>query len=517
MQINPFGYPLGAGMQTAPAFGAADPGFAAALGIAIEGGTPPQLIRLTGSATPPANLAPKLAQTLLAQAQVAAEAPSAQPMTAAAALAGRQQPTSLPELMATAARLPNIEPMPIAQTPGVAVSTAPASSTGLALGADLAPSEELTPSANLVPIAAAPVKSAPVKSSVANTAGAEAAAVAPDLPTPATAPPATVPAQTHAQPQPQTDVAVKSPATATLAETASTKPQKALRGDAAATEAAPLQPDVSQPVIPADMLVAALPAQPIPQPLLMPRETIANTPAGSPGSKTGKIAAQSAPTQDVTQIAAVGATADFARAVAATGEPAGSGSNPDSPTQPEVALVAAAKADAAAPVLPQHIQTAPSADPVRAAAPAAAPAEPVIEARAGHLGQSLGVEIARRVELGEETLRIRLNPVELGRIEVTLAFDDKGSLQATVRTESAQAMELLRQDAPDLARTLEQAGVRTDAQSFRFENRSGDSGGQQAQQQQQNRGQSASSDDDVVVAEPIYRPIRTDGQVDLLA
>jgi flagellar hook-length control protein FliK len=142
----------------------------------------------------------------------------------------------------------------------------------------------------------------------------------------------------------------------------------------------------------------------------------------------------------------------------------------------------------------------------------------MIEARAGHLGHSLGVEIARKVEMGEETLRIRLNPIELGRIEVTLNFDDKGSLQATVRTESAQAMDLLRQDAPDLARTLDQAGVRTDAQSFRFENRGGDGGGQQAQQQHsQNRGQFAASDDDAAIAEPIYRPIRSDGQVDLLA
>jgi flagellar hook-length control protein FliK len=223
-----------------------------------------------------------------------------------------------------------------------------------------------------------------------------------------------------------------------------------------------------------------------------------------------KVVATGAPAE--TTVQAMSGPTDFAGAITARGDSTGSDANADGQAQPEVRLAAAGRAEAAAPQFPQPAQAAASTDPVRAPAIA----EPVIEARAGHLGQSLGVEIARKVELGEETLRIRLNPVELGRIEVTLAFDDKGSLQATVRTESAQAMDLLRQDAPDLARTLDQAGVRTDAQSFRFENRGGDGGGQQAQQQQQNRGQFASSDD-AAIAEPIYRPIRSDGQVDLLA
>jgi flagellar hook-length control protein FliK len=246
------------------------------------------------------------------------------------------------------------------------------------------------------------------------------------------------------------------------------------------------------------------------------REASANAQGGSTVSKTGKVTVTAAPAQDGAPAPLGTTTADFARAVAAKGESAGSESNPDGQPQPEPVL-AAAKTDAAAPAMPQPTQSANSVDTARTAAPAA-PAEPVIEARAGQLGQSLGVEIARKVELGEETLRIRLNPIELGRIEVTLNFDDKGSLQATVRTESAQAMDLLRQDASDLARTLDQAGVRTDAQSFRFENRGGDGGGQQAQQHSQhNRGQFASSDDEAAIAEPIYRPIRSDGQVDLLA
>ncbi|MDG2534029.1 flagellar hook-length control protein FliK [Sphingomonas sp. HITSZ_GF] len=152
------------------------------------------------------------------------------------------------------------------------------------------------------------------------------------------------------------------------------------------------------------------------------------------------------------------------------------------------------------------------------AAPAVAAAEPVVAARPGHLGQQLGVEIARKVETGEDTLRVRLSPDNLGKVEVTLSFDDGGKLHATVRAESAQALDLLRQDAPDLGRALDQAGIRADAQSFRFESRS-DGGGAQAQQQGQNPsagGQHAGSDE-TDTTETAYREIRGDGQVDLLA
>ncbi len=96
--------------------------------------------------------------------------------------------------------------------------------------------------------------------------------------------------------------------------------------------------------------------------------------------------------------------------------------------------------------------------------------------------------------------------------------DDKGSLQATVRTESAQG------DGPappgthrDLARTLDQAGVRTDAQSFLLENPRWRQHGQQAQQQHAQI--AASSPRPMTMRpppEPIYRPVRSDGQVDLL-
>jgi len=158
--------------------------------------------------------------------------------------------------------------------------------------------------------------------------------------------------------------------------------------------------------------------------------------------------------------------------------------------------------------------------PTANAAPAAATAEPVLNARAGELGRSLGVEIARKVDAGEDTLRVRLNPAELGRVEVTLAFDDKGRVQATMRAESQHTLDLLRQDAPDLGRALDQAGIRSDANSFRFESRDGSTGtggNGQSGSQQQSRGGNQQFRDEPEVQTAAYRPIRGDGQVDLIA
>lgn len=478
MQINPFGYPLGAGMQSAPAMGGVGLGFADALGVAIEGEAP-QLIGLKASAMQPGIFDAKLSQTLLAQAQL-----DAQP---APVVPGFQQPTPLSQLMATAATLPAAGPLPGAEP--VTPDTRPATM-----------------------LVEAVMPAQPAAAAIATTPGIEAE---PGMasPQPTTPKPAAMPTQIAPEVQPEGEALPDAPKSA---EAMPTKPQKAPRVRAAAPEPDLALPPDAKPTVPADLLAAAVAQQPVVQPQGAPRETAAPQ-SNNAMPAIRKVVATGTPAETTAQ-AVSAPTIDFAGAIAARGDSTGADANADGQAQPEVRLAAAGKAEAAAPQFPLPAQAVASVDSARATA-APALAEPVIEARAGHLGQSLGVEIARKVELGEETLRIRLNPVELGRIEVTLAFDDKGSLQATVRTESAQAMDLLRQDAPDLARTLDQAGVRTDAQSFRFENRGGDGGGggQQAQQQQQNRGQFASPDDDAAIAESIYRPIRSDGQVDLLA
>ena len=538
MQINTLGFPSGAGMQSASATGGTGLGFVDALGFALD---PAGQIRtgLIASATPPAHFSPQLAQKLLATAQLAAQA---QPAPATGILPGLQQPTSMSELMATAAKLPAADQVPVEATapatieqpvlvaapatPSAAPAEVPASAPApapLATAAEAASPPTPGAVSPTTPEAVSPRSPALSPATIEPARATAPIDAAPESATPAPVAVPAAPTKNNAELPPEGDTLPDALVSGTPAEAAPPKPQKGPRGRTAAADADVATrsdlPADAKPAAAAEMLaINVVPQQVAQQQQATPREASASSQSGSVVVKAVKVAASAALAQDGTQVASGTGTADFARAVAAKSESAGSESNADRQPQPETIVATAAKADAAAPAMPQQAHGTAPVDPVRATAPAAA-AEPVIEARTGHIGHSLGVEIARKVELGEETLRIRLNPIELGRIEVTLAFDDKGSLQATVRTESAQAMDLLRQDTPDLARTLDQAGVRTDAQSFRFENRGGDSGGQQAQQQSQhsNRGQFTSSDDDAGAADPIYRPIRSDGQVDLLA
>ncbi|QIG79683.1 flagellar hook-length control protein FliK [Stakelama tenebrarum] len=163
------------------------------------------------------------------------------------------------------------------------------------------------------------------------------------------------------------------------------------------------------------------------------------------------------------------------------------------------------------------------------AAPAPVAAHDVeLDSGSGHVGRDLGIAIARKVQNGEDMLRVRMNPGDLGRVEVTLAFDDKGHVQATLKADTQAAIELLRRDAADLGRALDQAGVRADPQNFRFESRS--DGNQQQQMMQQNGGSGGNggqhrqnptgnpaNDGDFVDSDAGYRPVSLDGRVDLIA
>lgn len=155
------------------------------------------------------------------------------------------------------------------------------------------------------------------------------------------------------------------------------------------------------------------------------------------------------------------------------------------------------------------------------AAHAAAP-QPVVTAQPGQIGREMGVEIARSVAAGKDEVLIRLDPAEMGRIDVRLSFDREGSLRAVVAADSPAALDMLRRDAGDLTRALADAGVRADTQSFRFDSRGGDagSGWQRGQQGEQGRGGSGGMAQGSAGTgdEPIhYRPLRASGRVDLMA
>ena len=70
---------------------------------------------------------------------------------------------------------------------------------------------------------------------------------------------------------------------------------------------------------------------------------------------------------------------------------------------------------------------------------------------------------------GQDKINIKLNPAELGRVEVRMETTESGTLRAVVMAERPEALELLQRDARGLERSLQDAGLKTDSQSLAFE------------------------------------------------
>jgi flagellar hook-length control protein FliK len=78
------------------------------------------------------------------------------------------------------------------------------------------------------------------------------------------------------------------------------------------------------------------------------------------------------------------------------------------------------------------------------------------------------IVIAARVEAGEKQFQIRLDPPDLGRIDVQLNVDSSGRATSHLVVDRADTLDLLRRDAPSLERALQSAGLTTDDGSLQF-------------------------------------------------
>jgi flagellar hook-length control protein FliK len=140
-----------------------------------------------------------------------------------------------------------------------------------------------------------------------------------------------------------------------------------------------------------------------------------------------------------------------------------------------------------------------------------------VSAQAGRIGQDMGVEIARSVAAGRNEITVRLDPPEMGRVEVRLSFDHGGAVRAVVTAENHSALALLQREAGDLYRALGDAGVRTDGQSFRFDSQNSGAGSQQGRHGQQDMRGSGAARAAASEDEPVYRPLRASGRIDMMA
>lgn len=82
--------------------------------------------------------------------------------------------------------------------------------------------------------------------------------------------------------------------------------------------------------------------------------------------------------------------------------------------------------------------------------------------------RDFAAQVTRRIAGGANTFQIRLDPAELGKVDVTMEMKgDKATLRLTV--ERVETLELLSRDARSLERALADAGVKADAGSMEFQ------------------------------------------------
>jgi flagellar hook-length control protein FliK len=108
----------------------------------------------------------------------------------------------------------------------------------------------------------------------------------------------------------------------------------------------------------------------------------------------------------------------------------------------------------------QHSTSMPQA-PAGGPAPAPAPSQPVPIA-------GLGVALAAKAMEGKNRFEIRLDPPELGKIEVRLEVHRNGEVTSRMIADRPDTLDLLRRDAAGLERALQDAGLKTAGNGLQF-------------------------------------------------
>jgi flagellar hook-length control protein FliK len=297
----------------------------------------------------------------------------------------------------------------------------------------------------------------------AKVAAAEIAAMAPAVPA---APDAAKPSAETAPPA-NAGAAIAAAAIEAATKGASASPPRdaAAAEDAAkgAASAVPATKALAEALKPA---VASVGGEPNPKPLAADKAASGNAPVQpAPAS-----AEEGKPPSPV----------DPATVVRFTAKAAPAGANQD--------LEAAVARDVSA--APQPATTAEFPEALRVLVSTLGPASAPVQAPgASALGvpatsAAIAVEIAARAKEGSNQFTIRLDPPELGRIDVRLDVDKSGAVNTRLTVDRPETLQLLQNDARGLERALQSAGLKTEDGSLQFSLRQQSpdgSAGQQAQ------------------------------------
>jgi len=146
------------------------------------------------------------------------------------------------------------------------------------------------------------------------------------------------------------------------------------------------------------------------------------------------------------------------------------------------------------------------------ALPPQLPPAPVSPALAGSLNvaaasnapiplSGLAVEIAASARSGKSHFEIRLDPADLGRIDVRIDVDRDGQITSHLRVEKPETLSMLRQDAPLLQRALDDAGFKSGDGGLQFSLRDQSSSGRNnGNETSRNAQRLVISDDDAIPA-----------------
>jgi chemotaxis protein MotD len=201
--------------------------------------------------------------------------------------------------------------------------------------------------------------------------------------------------------------------------------------------------------------------------------------AATPAGKPPEISSSAGPAAEVP-----GKTADASTKPEARADKSGPDAAPPQPPQTAASQTPAPQMPAGQaslaqtpPPITQHVTVADSA-PAGATQAAAGLIRPDLP--------GLAVSIAARSLSGARQFDIRLDPPELGHVEVRLSIDAAGKTSAHLSADHPQTLDLLQKDAGSLTRALRDAGLDVSQNSLNFSLRqqgghsAGDSGSRSA-------------------------------------
>ncbi|MBT6607234.1 MAG: flagellar hook-length control protein FliK [Rhodospirillaceae bacterium] len=90
------------------------------------------------------------------------------------------------------------------------------------------------------------------------------------------------------------------------------------------------------------------------------------------------------------------------------------------------------------------------------------------QAAQASVAEQVSVKITKALQAGNDRITIRLNPAELGRVEVKMELTHDGRTTAIVTADNKDTLDLLRRDSADLQKALEEGGMQLNDADLNF-------------------------------------------------